>query len=611
MKITKKIISELFKLGKIEDIEAGLLKYFLRKNKINEINSSLINNITKYDKDTKFLAYFMRIDEPIELIDIEKIFELLISSENKRINGAVYTPSFIVDYIVNNTIDKEGTVCDPSCGSGAFLLGAIKRIKTLSGKRIKDIIENYIYGVDIQEDTIRRAKIILTLYAIINGENIENINFNLKVSDSLEVDWNSLFPKIFKNSNGFNYIVGNPPYVRIQDLQGTIKEKLLTTKWKSTGTGNFNLYFAFFELGMTLLHNSGKLGYITPNNYFTSLAGIELRGYFSKNKKITKILNFNHLKIFENASTYTCITFMNKNYDNNHFMYHYLDNKQELDRLNELEFSKYSYKWLNDKKWRLMTEIEYNDIQSIETIGTPLGEICKIRVGIATLKDTVYFVEDFNQDYCKKMVDNKEHLIEKNITRKVIKISTLNSEKDISNDKRRIIFPYLKEDGKYKTMTEEFLKKNFPSCYSYLLTTKEELSTRDKGKQEYPIWFAWGRPQGMDFIGQRLYIPTFANKPNFMLDEKKDNLFCNGYAVFCEKHIRAIQKILNSKIMEFYIKKTSVEIEGDYQCYQKNFIEKFTIPNLTDEEWKFIEDDSNKQKLEMWLVRRYNLKSLT
>ena len=202
----------------------------------------------------------------------------------------------------------------------------------------------------------------------------------------------------------------------------------------------------------------------------------------------------------------------------------------------------------------------------------------------------------------------KLYLIEKSITRKVVKISSINKESEIENDNRRIIFPYKKQSDKFIVFSEEELKNNYPNCYSYLLDTKKELETRDKGKKNYPIWFSWGRTQGMNYSGKRLYTRTFYHKPDFMLDETEDSFFCNGYAVFCKNRLKAIQKLLNSELMKYYVKMTSVEIEGNYQCYQKNFIEKFTILDFSEDDWKYIETEDNIDKLNKWLFEKYQIK---
>lgn len=603
-RIDLKFINHLLNTYDINDIESGIVRYYLKTHKISDVKNAFINDTISHDVNGGVYKLLSSLETQLTIYDVEKIFESLICEDDVSLNGIVYTPREIVDYIVSNTVITEGIVCDCSCGCGAFLLGALKRLKQLSGKSIIDIIENNIFGVDLFDYSIRRTKIILSLYALSNSEDKEVINFNLKAADSLNSDWNELFPDIFANGR-FDYIVGNPPYVRIQDLNSGAKDQLLA-KWETIGNGNFNIYYAFFELGIKLLNKNGKLGYITPNNYFTSLSGLNIRKYFARTKKIVRIISFGHLKLFD-ASTYTCITFINKNNKEDYFEFCYIDKIDNLQSdLENATYTRYDYKWLNEKKWRLMSENDYSNIKKIESSGVPLGKLCQIRVGIATLKDKIYFVNDHNDDYCVAEFDNKEYLIEKGITRKVVKIALISNEQDIKTSKLRIIFPYVSKNGKCSIMPEEILKSRYPQCYNYLLNVKEILSSRDKGNKSYPTWYAWGRTQGMNFHGPRLYTKTFSNEPNFILDTQS-NLFCNGYGIFSSEHLIEIQKILNSDIMQYYIKKTSVEIEGNYQCYQKNFIEKFSIPNFSDEEWGYLLRENDAKKINEFLLSRYEI----
>ncbi len=592
-----KKLNDIFNL---EELEGGLVRYFLYRNNFTTENV-FIDEIIKKDKEERVFIYLKNLDKSINLSDLEKIFELMINPKDQQINGTVYTPNFIVDYIVDNTINESGTVCDLSCGSGAFLIGSLRRLKQLTNKSLINIIEENLFGIDILEYSIRRSKILLLLYAISNKEDKKNINFNLIVGDSLEINWNNVFKK-----NTFDYIVGNPPYVRIQDLSNVLKKRL-SAKWQTTGSGNFNLYFPFFELGMKLLSENGNLGYIVPNNYFTSIAGKNLRYYLHSKKKIWRIINFNHLKIFQKASTYTCITLISNSYDKEFFEYYYLDKSSDLNNLNHLKFEKVRYNTLNDKKWRLLGDKDFENIHKIETAGIQIGKLFKIRVGIATLKDKIFFVNDSNEKYCTKNVYDNEYKIEKEVTRKIVKISSILKEEYIKKNNLRIIFPYKIKNNKYYLIPEDKLKTEYPLCYNYLLANKSQLASRDKGKKIYPSWYAYGRTQGFNYHGSRLYTRTFSNHPNFMLDEENDSLFCNGYAVFIDKNIGAYQKILNSKIMDYYIKKTSVEIEGNFQCYQKNFIEKFTIPTLSEEDIDYLNKEENKEKIDRWLVKKYEL----
>src|SRR5258708_27512354 len=112
---------------------------------------------------------------------LEKIFELFNERNQKKQSGSFYTPHFIVDFIVQNTVTKDSTIIDPACGCGAFLLGSIKQLQNITKKSIVSIIENNIYGIDISEKAINRAKIILTLFLNLNNQLNKNINFNFKV----------------------------------------------------------------------------------------------------------------------------------------------------------------------------------------------------------------------------------------------------------------------------------------------------------------------------------------------------------------------------------------------------------------------------------------------
>jgi len=177
--------------------------------------------------------------------------------------------------------------------------------------------------------------------------------------------------------------------------------------------------------------------------------------------------------------------------------------------------------------------------------------------------------------------------IEREITRPAVKVSELKSVADLAKNNRRIIFPYFKKNGVYKLIPEQDLRNNFPNAYLYLSASRELLETRDKGKKKYENWYAWARTQGMESPAPKLLTKTFSKFPQFFLD-KSDQLFCNGYSVSTKLPtlfepslpIEFLEKVLNSKVMYYYAKLTSFQIEGDYQCYQKNFIEKFGIPDL-------------------------------
>lgn len=615
-----KIIEKLLLKYEIQEIESAFVRIFIELNNIKVSRNELIKSILSKNSDkvnnlrSEIKGDFKKID----LYDLINIFELLIPAQDRKLNGAFFTPKIITEFITNNTIKSQNEkICDPSCGCGAFLIEAANYINVKYKKNIADIIENNLHGVDIANYSTDRAKILLTLLALQKNEDKKNIIFNIYTANSLKSDWSEIFPNIIKQ-NGFDVIIGNPPYVKFQDLSIEIR-KDLNKDWITLKNGTYNLYFAFFELGIKMLNAKGILAYITPNNYFTSLAGIDLRNYLESNRFIKKIVDFNHLKVF-NAQTYTCITFLGKE-KQEQFLYERIDEYKNLDNLEDIKYSIINYSDLNNKKWRLLRETDQDNIKNIENADNKLGNIVDIRVGVATCKDSVYFIDGntYKNGYYKKDYNGKTYLIESAITKPIAKISDFKNQAELEANKRRIIFPYMKNNGDVKIIYEDELKTKYPECYKYLLAAKGELATRDKGKVEYPRWYSYARTQGLNFNGEKLFTPTFSSEPRFLNEKDVESMFCNGYAIFLKQKadlfstnrkidLSTLAKILNSKIMDYYIKRTSVSIEGGYPCYQKNFIELFGVPNLSNEEIDFLKKEEDKNIIDNFLIKKYQIK---
>ena len=134
------------------------------------------------------------------------------------------------------------------------------------------------------------------------------------------------------------------------------------------------------------------------------------------------------------------------------------------------------------------------------------------------------------------------------------------------------------------------MKKCYPNTYAYLRAMKSELDSRDKGKPNAVAWYAYGRTQGLSKFGRKLLFPEFADTPKFLNVDDDDALFCNGYGVFENDYLDLdeLLPILNSKIMKYYVSNTSYSIEGGYYCYQKKYIERFSLPWFTEEEKRLL-----------------------
>lgn len=614
--IKKGLLNQLIQTHDIASIEQHLVYSYLTNNSLDFEKSLILSNYF-HDFEQNVQLYFDTSSLNISSIkELENYLELIIPIGDRKFNGAFFTPDYIIDFIVNEIKPKENeTNLDPSCGCGAFLVGLTEYYKRTFNKSIKKIIKENIFGSDILEYNILRAKLILTIYALQNGELLSDSDFNLYNQDSLRTTWKL----------SFDNIVGNPPYVKFQDLTDE-NRNYLTKHWTTVEGGTFNLYFAFFELGYKLLKPTGKLGYITPNNYFTSLAGEALRRYFQHQKCVTRIVDFSHKKVFD-AQTYTAITFLNKK-QNEAITYDRIKEGYSPESfLTNANGSPNYLENLNTKKWRLLKTDEQQNIKTIETIGEPIGKLFDICVGIATLKDEIFFIDGIKmKNGCYiKTTDNGAFEIEKEIVKPVYKISDFRTQEEVETNTRKIICPYNIKNGVAIAIPENDFKEKFPKCYTYLLTEKENLLARDKGKVIFEPFYVWGRTQGLTRKGKKILNPTFSQHPRFLRVNEEDGFFTNGYGLYFREqesnnlfsdfinpivlieNIDVVQKILNSIVMDYYIRKTSVAIEGGYPCYQKNFIEKFTIPELSQEEINTIRSLNDPLEIDEFLICKYQL----
>lgn len=614
--IKKGILNQLIQTHDLKSLEQHLVFSYLTDNKIDYSKNSVLKlYFLDFEQNTKL--YFDTSSLNVKTIkELENYLELIIPVADRKFNGAFFTPDYIIDFIIKELEPKENDKnLDPSCGCGAFLVGLTDYYKRTFNKPIKKILKENIFGSDILEYNIHRAKLILTIYALQNGEQVADGDFNLYHQDSLKANW----------TDTFDNIVGNPPYVKFQDLTDD-NRTYLAKHWTTVEGGTFNLYFAFFELGYKLLTSTGKLGYITPNNYFTSLAGESLRKYFQQQKCVTRIIDFSHKKVFD-AQTYTALTFLNKKQNEEITFDRIKDGYSPEQFLPNANGSPNQLKDLNFKKWRLLKTDEQQNIKIIETIGKPIGKLFDICVGIATLKDEIFFIDgdSVKGDYFIKTTDKGTFEIEKEIVKPVYKISDFKNQEEVEQNTRRIICPYNIKRGIATPIPENDFKRKYPKCYAYFLTEKENLLARDKGKVIFEPFFVWGRTQGLTRIGKKILNPTFSQHPRFLLVEEEEGYFTNGYGLYFREqesnslfseminpitkleNIDVVQKILNSYVMDYYVSKTSVAIEGGYPCYQKNFIEKFTIPELSENEIESIRHLTEAHAIDEFLIEKYQL----
>ena len=436
---------------------------------------------------------------------------ILLDTKNK---GQVFTPEGIVITILDeigykNEKTLKKTIMEPSFGEGVFLIQIIERIiheSKKQGKSNEDIIKTIkknVFGIEKDEKlfkiTIERLNALLQVYGI---EPIDWTN-NLFNGDTLHLQTNFL--------NKFDYVVGNPPYIRIHNIDDNTRNIINSFKFSD---GTTDMYIMFYEISLNILNDKGKLGFITPNSFMKNTSQRKFRDYLVENKYISKIFDFKTSKIFKEVDVYTCICILNKNKNRANTSVEYREyNMYDVLKSNTFT-SEYFEQELKNKAWNLSSEEDILFLEENKQKPIKIGNIAVVQNGIATNRDSVYIStawldEKETQPYMGKHTDKNKivyfngYPIESKILHRCIKASRYNGI--MSNN--YILFPYKPSnkisffvEGKkietdYTPLTEKELASKFPKAYKYLTENWQSLSTRDMDKNAN--WYQFGRSQGL------------------------------------------------------------------------------------------------------------------
>lgn len=300
-------------------------------------------------------------------------------------------------------------IIDPACGSGAFLIEAFDFLlkynqmiddkifnmtgtKNLFDDTTKEILENNIFGVDLNKESVEITKLSLWLRTADKDKTLATLENNIKCGNSLisdknlsekSFDWKEEFPEVFKEG-GFDIVIGNPPYVLMQP--SNTNEKLLEYyKTFEVASYKIDLFHLFFERGIKILKNTGKLGFITPNTYLTNKYIQKLREFILKNCSINEVINYKN-QVFSEANVDVATIILNKTKMAEHKINVYEGDSEKL------VFIKYQFQkeWEEDEDniFNLKRSFEIKELNCVE-----LEKITSINFGLQT-KDKKEFVAE-------------------------------------------------------------------------------------------------------------------------------------------------------------------------------------------------------------------------
>ena len=306
-------------------------------------------------------------------------------------NEQVFTPEHVVDtmfeeleYKGNNIRKKH--IIDNSCGNGAILKKVVRtyiNVCIMCGlpkeETIKEL-ETYIHGIEI--DGILVKETIDNLNKIAEEYSLGDVNWNITCADALFVR---------EYDNKMDYVIGNPPYCNIHDIPE--EKRKYVKEYNFANGGMTDMYLVFFEIGIKMLNENGKLAYITPNSWLTSTAGTNFRNYLKESKTLLEIYQYGHYKVFEGINTYTCITLLSKTSKTNNMFVCYRNTSdtdlkfiQTIENLEECMINGKIY--LTDRNTlKMLSDIENIDKKDKNRI--------KVKNGFATLNDKFFIIDDY------------------------------------------------------------------------------------------------------------------------------------------------------------------------------------------------------------------------
>ncbi|HEB7606610.1 TPA: class I SAM-dependent DNA methyltransferase [Campylobacter coli] len=598
-----------------------------------DINIKCGNSLVSYFETGKSLSHYPNIKERINkykriVKDYKEGFYIDKSHINQEIKNLKIS---FKNFCFADKFKKEMKGFNDKCEKyskkyGNFLAVDDENLKFFVGANLT------LFDFDEKEATKEFANL---------KKEYDNI-FNLESNHPFE--WRFEFPEILDddgNFKGFDLIIGNPPYIRIQGLDKNSSQYY--KKHFKVASKNYDIYILFIEQCFKLIKKQGVISFIMPHKWFNADFGVNLRE-FAKDK-ISKIISFEEFQIFD-ASTYTALQW----FENNSLHLKFVQADKNIKTKEEMSnfifnLKEENFKMINNKKlsssfWSF-EENSNQEIFSKINQHISVKDLFRVFVGLQTSKDSVYFLKDCQENkisvkgYSKEL--DKEVEIEKEILKPLLMGDSFHRyEKPISNS--MVLFPYCGQDNtdvkKMCLYDENELKSKFPKAWEYLKECESILRARENGRFDNEKWYQFGRTQGINQENiSKLLCPDICNNTHFVLDNLGEFYFTTtiyGYVrneEYKNLDYKYLMAVLNSSLTWWFLQKTSVVMRGGFYRIKPAYIEKFCIPkinsknekladeliNLVDEILKAKEQDKNantqelENKINSLVYKLYNL----
>lgn len=584
-------------------------------------------------------------------LDSQKKASVVEKPEVRKAGGVYYTPTSVVQHIVESTLGtrlsdenpdslakKSLTVCDPSCGSGSFLIevyqylldwylaqyesdaerwsqtrprriqeGAAGSWRLTTDER-KRILTRHVFGVDIDPQAVEVTKLALLL-KVLEGEDQTSLHaqtelFHQRVLPDLDANikcGNSLVGNSFYSGRDDHLPLGvDEGHVNAFDWQhefetvanGNGFDVLVgNPPWLMAGyyiddtlpylranfvtaKGKFDLYYLFLEKALDLLAPEGELGMIVPNKFFHTSAARSLRRLLSETCRIESVEDFGLAQMFEGATNYSCILRLSKSQPSGSVGFAELD--ADLQPVRSFRVDQAA---LEEKAWVFQDEDARRVFHEMRDLGVPLEDVVsRFGTGVQSGSDTVLSMSEERA---------RELGLEAELLRRMLRGRDVRAY-TVAPDPRLLIFPYIEEGGAFRLLSPTEMKA-FPQTWAYLKQHKQKLSSRVWfGKSAVELsgeWYGLMYVEALSTVQARhVLTPSLSNGSNFALGDH--SLWATGTAGVtalvpsgeCAWSIQALLGILNSSPLSLFANEHSPIYQGGFHKFSAPYLRGLPIP---------------------------------
>ncbi len=387
--------------------------------------------------------------------------------------------------------------------------------------------------------------------------------------------------------SGFDVVIGNPPYIRIQTLKQ--KDPKLVAFFKnhyaSAAKGNYDIYVVFIEAGLRLLKADGHLAYICPHKFFNADYGEPTRALISKGKHLRHIVHFGDEQVFFGATIYTCLLFLAKAgaEDCRFVKAHDLETwKTKLFG----EDGRFAASGISSSDWNFTVGAPASVFEGLQKVPVKLGAITsRISQGIRTSANEIYVLDMLSVQRGNVTAYSKQLDEEVTVERKGLRLFLQGREIkpfSILASGKAAIIPYLLDGSRMTLVPFSELTKDVPRLADYLKRNRKALEAREDGRMKGQQWYGYIYPKNLDvMLEPKLVVPDIADRACFALDEDGQYAFTSGYGITFKdpkKHpLKFMLGLCNSHVLDFYWRRVSTPLRGGFFRYFTQFIEQLPV----------------------------------